>query len=149
VPRGLTIRDASADDAQSLARLVGQLGYPAESAALAERVNRLTSSPADRLVVAELDGHVVGLVSIHVSLVLEYDEPAAKLGALAVDERYRRRGIGEALVAAMEDEARVRGCRLIYLTSAQPRSDAHAFYRRIGFDETGLRFAKWLDGVEP
>ena len=145
----LTIRDASAGDAQPLARLIGQLGYPAAANVLAERVSRLAASPADRLVVAELEGQVVGLASIHVSLALEYDEPAAKLSALAVDERYRRRGIGEALVAAMEEEARMRGCRLIFLTSAQRRGDAHAFYRRIGFDETGLRFAKWLDGPEP
>jgi GNAT superfamily N-acetyltransferase len=98
-------------------RLVGQLGYPTSVEALARRVSRLSASAADRLVVAELDGHVVGLASVHVSLALEYDELAAKLSAIVVDEKYHRRGIGEALVAAMEEEATTRGCCLIFLTS--------------------------------
>ena len=61
---------------------------------------------ADRLVVAELDGHVGGLAGLHVSLSIEYDEPAAKLSAIVVDEPYRRQGVGEALLAEMEAEAR-------------------------------------------
>ena len=84
------------------------------------------------------------MASVHVSLAVEYDEPAAKLSSIVVDERFRRRGIGEALVVAMEEEARARGCRLIFLTTAERRTDAHAFYRRLGFEETGRRFAKWL-----
>lgn len=141
----LEIRDSRPEDGQALARLLAQLGYPASAEALARRVGRLAASEADRLVVAELGGQVVGLASIHVSLALEYDEPAAKLSAIVVDERHRRRGIGEALVTAMEEEARMRGCRLIFLTTAERRGAAHAFYRRLGFEETGRRFAKWLD----
>ncbi len=140
----LRIRDARPADAEALTELIGQLGYPASAEALAARVERLAASGADRLVVAELDREVAGLASLHVSLAVEYDEPAAKLSAIVVDERHRRRGIGEALVAEMEAEARRRGCCLIFLTTAQRRDDAHAFYRRIGFDETGKRFAKQL-----
>jgi ribosomal protein S18 acetylase RimI-like enzyme len=141
---GLKIRDARPEDAEALARLLGQLGYPTSPEALGRRLQRLRASAADRLVVAELDGHVVGLASVNVSLALEYDDPAAKLSAIAVDEGYRRRGIGQALVDAIEEEASRRGCRLIFLTSAERREDAHAFYRRLGFEETGRRFTKWL-----
>jgi ribosomal protein S18 acetylase RimI-like enzyme len=140
----LTIRDARPEDAQALATLVRQLGYPTSAKAVARRVARLQKSEADRLVVAELGGEVVGLASLHTSLSVEYDEPAAKLSAIVVDERHRRRGIGEALVAAMEAEARQRGCCLIFLTTAERRDEAHAFYRRVGFEETGRRFAKAL-----
>ena len=139
-----TIRDARPEDAEALARLVGQLGYPTSVEAVARRVERLVSSEADRLLVAEVEGEIVGLASVHISLLLEYDEPAAKLSAIVVDEKHRRRGIGEALVAAMEAEARARGCCLIFLTTSERRGDAHAFYGRIGFEETGRRFAKNL-----
>jgi ribosomal protein S18 acetylase RimI-like enzyme len=105
---------------------------------------RLAASKSDRLVVAELDGEVVGLASLHVSLSVEYDEPAAKLSAIVIDERHRRRGVGEALVTALEAEARERGCGLIFLTTAERRKEAHSFYRRLGFQETGRRFAKSL-----
>jgi N-acetylglutamate synthase-like GNAT family acetyltransferase len=138
------IRDARPEDAQALARLVRQLGYPTSVEAIAQRVNRLAASNADRLVVAELDEQVVGLASVHVSFSVEYDEPAAKLSAIVVDEGCRRHRIGEALVRAMENEARERGCCLIFLTTAEHRADAHEFYRRLGFEETGRRFAKSL-----
>jgi GNAT superfamily N-acetyltransferase len=141
----LTIRDAGPGDAPALAMLIGQLGYPTSVEAVARRMERLRSSNADRLVVAELDGEVVGLASLHTSLSVEYDAPAAKLSAIVVDKLHRRRGIGEALVVAMEAEARQRGCCLIFLTTAERRKDAHAFYRRSGFEETGRRFAKRLD----
>jgi len=141
---GPTIRDVRGEDAQALARLVEQLGYPTSPDAVVRRLDLLASSEADRLVVAELEERVVGLASVHISLSVEYDEPAAKLSAIVVDSDYRRRGIGEALVAEMEAEARARGCCLVFVTTAERRGDAHAFYRRIGFEETGRRFAKRL-----
>ena len=140
----LQVRDARLEDAQSLARLVHQLAYPTPGEALARRVAQLVASEADRLVVAELDGHVVGLASVHVSLALEYDEPAVKVSAIVVDERCRRRGIGESLVREVQEEARRRGWCPIFLTTGERRADAHAFERRLGVGETERRFAKWL-----
>ncbi len=81
----------------------------------------------------------------HVSAALEYDGDAAKVSAIVVDERFRRRGVGEALMDALENEARARGCVILFLTTAERREDAHAFYRRIGLEETGRRFAKRLE----
>jgi N-acetylglutamate synthase-like GNAT family acetyltransferase len=140
----LTIRDARRGDARALAALISQLGYPCSVEEVARRVERIGASEADRLVVAELKGEIVGLASLHTSLSIEYDQPAAKLSAIVVDERHRRRGVGETLAAEIEAEAYRRGCCLIFLTTAERRADAHAFYRRIGFEETGRRFAKWL-----
>jgi N-acetylglutamate synthase-like GNAT family acetyltransferase len=140
----LRIRDAEREDAEAVAALIGQLGYPTSAEAVARRLARLAASEADSCLVAQLDGEVVGLASIHRSLSLEYEDPAAKLSALIVDARYRRRGIGEALVSASEAEARKRGCCLMFVTTAERRADAHAFYRRVGFEETGRRFAKQL-----
>ena len=140
----VTLRDARIGDAERLASLLAQLGYPVAATAVRERVLRLTQSGADRLVVAERDGAVVGLAGLHVSYSIEYDEPVAKLSAIVVDESDRRLGIGEALVAEIEREARARGCCLIFLTTAEHRRAAHAFYRELGFEETGRRFAKLL-----
>jgi ribosomal protein S18 acetylase RimI-like enzyme len=140
----LTIRDARTGDVPRLAELIEQLGYPASVDAVGARVERLSASGAARVVVAELDGDVVGLASVQISQTLEYDEPVARVSALVVDERRRRRGIGEALVAELEAEARRRCCCLIFLTTAERRTEAHSFYRRIGFEETGRRFAMRL-----
>ena len=137
----LTIRDAEARDAGAVAALLGQLGYPAGAAAIEGRLERLRIV-GDRVVVAELDGAVVGLAQLHVSPALEHDRPTAKLAALIVDESHRGGGIGRTLVEAMEAEARDRRCELLFLTTAARRDEAHAFYRRVGLEETGKRFAR-------
>jgi ribosomal protein S18 acetylase RimI-like enzyme len=138
------IRNVRPDEVQALATLIAQLGYPTSEEAVARRVERFQASNADRLAVAEMDGQAVGLAGLHISLAVEYDDPVAKLSAIVVDERYKGRGIGRALVAEMEAEARRRGCCLIFLTTAERRKDAQSFYRQLGFEETGRRFAKRL-----
>ena len=75
---------------------------------------------------------------------LEYDEPAGKLAALVVDEARRGTGVGRALVEAIEAEARARGCGILFVTTAERRADAHAFYERLGLEYTGRRYAKTL-----
>jgi GNAT superfamily N-acetyltransferase len=137
------IRDADAADASAIAELLTQLGYPATADDVERRLGQL--GPADRLFLAELDGEVAGLAGLHVSPSIEYDGDAAKVSALVVAERFRRRGVGAALMRAVEQEARRRGCVLLFLTTAERREDAHAFYRSIGLEETGRRFAKRLD----
>lgn len=131
-----TIRDARPEDAQAVAGLVGELGYPTNAETMLRRLKLLDSSEADRVLVAEVEGKVVGLASVHVSLAIEFDQPAAKLSAIVVGDEYRGRGIGTGLLVAIETEARSRGCGLLFLTTAEHRTDAHTFYRRIGFEET-------------
>jgi GNAT superfamily N-acetyltransferase len=143
----LTIRDGLLEDGDAIARLLDQLGYPSAPDAVLSRLERLRIV-GDRVVVAELDGRVVGLAQLHVSPVIEYERPAAKIGALVVDESHRGQGIGRALVEAMEDEARRRRCVMLFLTSSGRRDDAHEFYRRVGLEETGRRFAKKLDETD-
>jgi GNAT superfamily N-acetyltransferase len=138
------IRDARPGDSPAIARLLDQLGYPSSAEQVLRRLERLRRSGSDRVFVAELGAEVVGLASLHVSRSLESDGDAGKVSAIVVDERHRRRGIGEALMDAVEVEARARGCILLYLTTAERRKDAHAFYQRIGLEETGRRFAKQL-----
>ncbi len=84
------------------------------------------------------------MATIHVSLTIVDDDLVAKLSAIIVDQHYRRRGIGEALVSALEADARSQGCALLFLTTSARRAEAHAFYSRIGLEETGRRFAKRL-----
>lgn len=138
------IRDARAEDADELTELIGQLGYPTEPAAVVRRLERLGATGVDRVLVAEDDGRIVGLVGIHVSRSLEYDRDAAKISAIVVDESRRGTGVGRALVDAADAEARTRGCEVLWLTTAERRAGAHAFYRALGFEETGRRFTRPL-----
>jgi GNAT superfamily N-acetyltransferase len=139
----VTIRDAGPDDARSLSGLLGQLGYPTSEAAVPPRLAALAAA-RDRVFVAEQGGRVVGLAHLHVSPSVELDGPVAKLGALVVDDAKRGFGVGRDLVAAVEREARDRGCVALFLTTSERRADAHAFYEGNGFAHTGRRYAKRL-----
>jgi GNAT superfamily N-acetyltransferase len=138
-----TIRDARADDTAAIADLLTQLGYPGEADAVEARLDRLRVV-GDRVIVAELDGVVVGLAHLQVSPAIERDRPAGKVGALVVDAAHRGLGVGRALVHALESEARLRGCELLYLTTSERRDEAHAFYESVGLQQTGRRYSRTL-----
>jgi GNAT superfamily N-acetyltransferase len=136
------IRSATPADSAAIAPLLDQLGYPSTAAQVGARLVALL---ADELVlVAEEEGAIAGLSGLRVERLIERDEPVARLTALVVGEQFRRRGVGAALVAAVENEARARGCALLVLNSGSTRTDAHAFYERLGYETTGRRFAKEL-----
>lgn len=91
---------------------------------------------------AELEGEVAGFGVLHVQNLVERDEPGCEVAGLVVGERFRRGGIGELLMEALEKEARARGGKTMVLNTAHRRADAHAFYEALGYEHTGRRYAK-------
>jgi GNAT superfamily N-acetyltransferase len=140
---GLTVRDAQAADAEPIAGLLAQLGYPTQASAVEARLENL-AIVGDRVVLAELDGGAVGLAHLQVTPAIEHQRPVARIAALVVDEQHRGRGIGRALVDELETEARQRGCGLLFLTTSERRDDAHAFYEQLGFEQSGRRYGRTL-----
>ena len=138
------IRAAAASDAPSLSVLLGELGYPADSAAIPARLAALEQSGVAAAFVAELDGAVIGVATVHVVPAIHSSPPAALLTALVVAERSRGGGAGRALVGAAEEWARARGAVRIAVTSALHRIEAHGFYERIGYARTGVRLGRQL-----
>lgn len=55
---------------------------------------------------------------------------------LWVDEAYRGQGYGTALLAAAENEARIRGCRAVHLSTFD--FQALPFYQRYGYSVFGV-----------
>ncbi len=101
---------------------------------------------AEVVLVAVRAGALLGVVTAHVTPVLHRPEPVGRLTALVVAEAARRRGVGRALVEAAEELVAARGCGLIEVTSNRRLVDAHAFYERLGYEATSLRFKKTLHG---
>jgi GNAT superfamily N-acetyltransferase len=137
----LRVRRASATDLPGLAALLGELGYPASPSELEGRLERLDGD----VLVASDDGEPLGLAALQILHVLQRDAPAARLTALVVREDARGRGVARALIDAVEAAARQAGCDHLHVTTANHRSDAHAAYRALGFEDTGVRYAKPLN----
>jgi GNAT superfamily N-acetyltransferase len=140
----LVLRAPVADDARDIASLLAQLGYPASAPDIPDRLSAFGNSPSAVAWVAELDGGVVGLATAHVIRSLHKSEVVAMLTVLVVDERARGKGIGRVMVQEAEEWAVRCGASAISLTSALRRTEAHDFYRRLGYEHTGVRLAKVL-----
>lgn len=78
-------------------------------------------------------GNVVG--STFVELQQDYVRPSkiAYITYVAVDEAYRKRGVGKQLIQKVEELCEEWNCSAIELTSANFRVGAHEFYKRLGF----------------
>lgn len=140
----LLLREAETEDLAAITDLVGQLGYPSEEGAVAERLGRLSDDPRSWVYVALEGERVVGLAAVHVMSILERDDPIARITAMVVDEEARGSGVGPALLERLEERSRAEGCDRIDLTTRYEREDAVDFYRRMGFEDTSLRFVKDL-----
>jgi len=138
----IQVRDAEAADAEAVARLCTQLGYPSSGTAMPARLSRLAAGGEARALVATQGTDVIGLATVHLRHALNHATPLAQLSLLVVDERIRGKGVGRMLVGAAEVWARERGCRRIIVTTALHRSDAHVFYEHIGYKHTGRRYGK-------
>jgi GNAT superfamily N-acetyltransferase len=140
----ILVREAAAADGRGLAALLEQLGYRSSVEAVCGRLERFTRETHSRVLVAEVDGRLVGAASLSVIPLLERDGRKCRLSAIVVDEGARGAGVGRALVEAVEAEARERDCIHVELTTSERRTGAHAFYRALGYEEVSKRFLKAL-----
>ena len=94
--------------------------------------------------VAELEGEVVGMIGAGIGRYYEKNGSYGRLLALVVEEARRGQRVGASLVAEAERWVREQGATTLSANSGSQRSDAHRFYRRLGYSDTGVRFVKSL-----
>ena len=121
-----------------------QLGYPVEEAAIANRLRGFGADPGSRVLLAEVENEVAGLVATHIVPRLEDDRASCRIVAIVTAARHRRAGVGTALINAAATDAAARGARRLDLSSGDWRADAHSFYERLGFVNRARSFTRWL-----
>ncbi len=144
-PPTVTIRDATLDDAAQLGALLAVLGYPTDTDTVRRRLTTLlTDDPTARILVAVRGPTLLGFVTIHATPVLHRPTAVGRITALAVAAGQQGSGVGRALVAAAETHCAAQGWTRLEVTSGPTHSAAHAFYRHLGYEDQGIRFAKVL-----
>ncbi len=96
------------------------------------------------VLVAEGDDEIVGRITIGTS------GSRAEISGFVVIKRYRRQGIGTALMDAVEEEARRRGTTRLKLTVAKNNEAALALYAARGYERVAQGVSAGLrtpDGV--
>lgn len=131
----ITIRAATVADAQRIAALFTDEGYPAATSAIADRIGRFTAGNG-QVIVAEDAGEILGFVAVHVMPRFEHDDTIARVLALVVDAGARGRGVGHDLMAAADEIATNAGAAFIEVTAAHHRPEARHLYEAMGYDAT-------------
>ncbi len=149
---GVAVRSATAVDQDATLDLIEELfeppgvrprGYTPERAR--EGVRYCTESSQADILLAEVDGVIVGLATVYV------DFPSIRFGVrcylqdLVVASTSRGEGIGRLLLDAATDWARERGCSHLQLDSGLGRKDAHRFYLANGMEQDAFVFLRGLE----
>jgi len=162
----VTVRAATLADAADIARLSGQLGYPATPEEVAHRLRQIEGDATHAVYVARFAGEelpdlgigaartsstsaatspVIGWIHVHVCHGLVSDS-CVEIAGLVIDEHHRSHGVGHVLMTQAEQWARENACREIRLRSNIIRAGAHAFYDKLGYEmfKTQKAFRKFL-----
>ena len=96
--------------------------------------DQIDRDPNHELLVAELDGEIVGTLHLFFTPSLSFRGGLrAQLESVRVAAALRGGGIGVQMVGLAVQRAKERGAHVIQLSSNKDRPDAHRFYERLGF----------------
>src|SRR5579871_790481 len=138
----MILRDAKRDDVPIIVRMLADdaLGaareriedpLPPDYYAAYEAIN---ADPNNRLLIAELEGEIVGTLQItFIPGLSRVGAEHAQIEAVRIASHLRGKGIGRRMIAAVVEIARERGCAIVQLSSSNSRTDAHRFYEQLGF----------------
>jgi GNAT superfamily N-acetyltransferase len=141
----IRLRDVTAKDADAVAALLAELGHPTRASDIPARLLTLSREGGAAIVAVDDDDEALGLITLARYNSLHSAGPKAYITAMVTASTARRRGVGKLLVARAFEWARANGCARLTVTSAERRSDAHAFYPACGIPYDGRRFAVALD----
>jgi ribosomal protein S18 acetylase RimI-like enzyme len=128
-----TIRAARPADAERIAALFTDEGYPSGPTDIQDRLGRFQSD-FSTVHVAEVEGEVVGFVAVHVMPRFEHSDRIARILALVVDPAARERGVGHRLMEEAEAIAARTECAFIEVTAGHHRADALRLYESVGYE---------------
>lgn len=130
---GFRIRAMTEADAETVAILCRELGYPSEPSEIRARFGAVPT--ADLLIVA-VDAADVPLGFIHAGIARTVEASArVHILGLVVSSRARRRGIARRLIAEAERWAERLGVEAVVVRSNTARPEAHDFYPAVGYEK--------------
>jgi ribosomal protein S18 acetylase RimI-like enzyme len=130
---GITIRPAAQADAETIATLFTDEGYPAGPSDIVERLSRF-GSDYSRVLVAEHEEALLGFIALHAMPRFEHDDRILRVLALVVDAGARERGVGRALMAEAERIGVDLDAAFIEITAGHHRPEARRLYESLGYD---------------
>ena len=139
------IRDAAESDLAAVLRILAESGIDGGQSFTLEQARehfaRIRQRPGFRLLVAAVEGEVVGTYALLIMEKLgKRGTPAGVVEDVAVLPSRQGQGIGRAMMEHARDACRRAGCYKLALSSNLKREDAHRFYDSLGFERHGFSF---------
>lgn len=150
----LTIRDAEKEDVSAIIHLLAHddLGKNRESektvddAVYRQAFDEIDDDPKNRLIVADLDGDVIGCMQITVIPHMTFcGGKRLQIEGVRVHHAFRSKEIGRQMMDFAIDVARKAGCHLVQLTTDRVRKEAQRFYEKAGFMPSHIGYKYVLD----
>lgn len=144
----LTFRDATPADLPTVITLLveDQIGIPDDPSEPLDPVYAagfaaIDADPHHRLIVAEMDGAIVGTMQLSLLPgLLNRGAWRGQIEAVRIAASHRSQGLGEELIGWAVAWFRQRGCFMAQLTSNNDRQAAHRFYERLGWQKSHAGF---------
>ena len=130
---GVLLRPATADDADRIAALFTDEGYPAGPSDILSRLERFDSIYS-QVIVADHEGELLGFIAFHALPRFEHDDRIVRILALVVDAGARERGVGHLLMQEAERAGREMDAAFVEVTAGHHRPEARHLFESLGYD---------------
>ncbi len=149
----ITVREVEDSDAEGVYALSCELAAAVGDAAPEEEAVRrslraLLEAPNARVLVAEDEEGVAGVVSLWIKPDLAHGDTVVEVPMLAVAEGRRREGVGKLLMREARRLAAGHGASLVELVATHDNATARDFYRSLGFVETDHVSLEFMGDLE-
>ncbi|WP_372806802.1 N-acetyltransferase family protein [Pontiella sp.] len=139
----MKIRIATKDDVPAMAELLRQLfaleiDFTADYATQKQGLDLLLDRPNTAIFVAERKEQVIGMCTVQIHVSTAKGREVGVVEDVVVDIAHRGKGVGSALLRALEDWAAERGLARLQLLADRDNHPALGFYRRQGWHLTNL-----------
>lgn len=140
----IAIRAAKIGDEDDIVSLIHQLAESAGEASplKADYLATYWRAPGSRILLAEVDSQIAGLLSYSVRPDLYHAGDSAYIENLVVADGWRGKGIGSALMKAALAEIEAAGCAEVSIATMPDNDGAQRLYRSLGLVDEAVYLEK-------
>ncbi|HAJ32206.1 MAG TPA: hypothetical protein DCK79_02365 [Candidatus Atribacteria bacterium] len=142
----IIIREAKASDLLAIKKLMLELieamgnTEGIDIKLIAENCRNLLSEVNSHILVAEIEGVIVGFVNLATRKTILHRGLSGLIDELIVAKSYRGKGVGRQLLSSAIEMSRQLGCCEVEVSTEKTNIKAREFYRQCGFTERGVLF---------
>lgn len=147
----MDIREASGKDIPIILGLLYELGRPkpqkdSDIESFRKLVKKYITDSDKKIILAQLDdAEIIAMVSIIFLPRLNQNSLELYIPELIVHDKFQNQGVGKKLINSCMSIGKEKKCHRIRLESGNQRKESHKFYKKLGFEQSGLSFTKNLN----